>query len=259
MSTTITKIDPIRDKYYVPLQRAESWSVWLFYATAIVSVAVLFVDKGSLPTAYLAAQTAFVAFALASALLNLMMRLYLGPRAQEKRVSDFVSNAFNVQLTSERTVGYFCNNATDPPRKLALQLLENCLFTKETVRLMCSEARLTFGIYLLIWLVVVINRGSPIDLVVWVCQIVFGGEILSAWLRVEWLRHRTESIFEALLRQYQSAAADTPFFLASSVDAFARYEADKATSGVTLSNQVFEKHNDRLSKEWDRIRATLGA
>lgn len=252
-----SKIDPIRDKYYEPLERAETWSVLLFYLTAPVSIAVVLIDKGGHPTAYVVFQIVFVVLALAGGLLGLCMRLYWAPRAQEKRIADFLSSAFNVELTPERTAGYYNNSASDPARRTALQLLENCFFTKDVARLTCARARVTFAAYGVVWVVLVVNRLTSIDIVVWLCQLVFGEAILSAWVRLEWLRARAESVFEAVFRQWKSAAADSRYFLASAIDALVEYESNKATSGVTLSSKLFEKNNVRLSQEWEQIRREL--
>ena len=118
-----SKIDPIRDTYYKPLELAETWSAWLFYITAPVSIAVVLLDKGTHAIAYIAFQIAFVVLALAGSLLGLCMRLYWAPRAQEKRIADFLSSAFNVELSPERTAGYYNNSASDPARRIALQVL----------------------------------------------------------------------------------------------------------------------------------------
>lgn len=251
------KIDPIRDRYYRPLETVEDTSALLFYVTAIASIAVLLVDKTSHPTLYTTTQTAFIIFAVASALLGLAMRLYWGPRARDKRISDFVSSAFRVNLTPERTTGYYNNKATDAPRRAALQLLENSYFTKEVARLMLVRGRAVFAIYVVIWLVVIASRSTPIDLVAWLATVVFGEEVLSAWARLEWLCARAERAFEAMFRQWKSSAANTPSFMASAMESFALYECDKSTSAITLSSRLFGKHNVRLSAEWESLRKDL--
>ena len=252
-----SKIDPIRDTYYKPLELAETWSAWLFYITAPVSIAVVLLDKGTHAIAYIAFQIAFVVLALAGSLLGLCMRLYWAPRAQEKRIADFLSSAFNVELSPERTAGYYNNSASDPARRMALQVLENCFFTKDVARLACVRARVTFAAYGVVWVVLVVNRWTSIDIVVWLCQLVFGEVILSAWIRLEWFRAKAERVFETVFRQWKGAATDNLYFLASSIDALVEYESHKATSGITLSSKLFEKNNVRLSQEWERIRREL--
>lgn len=251
------KIDPIRARYYRPLETVEDWSSLIFYVTAIASIAVLLINKADYPTLYATTQTAFVIFVVASAVLGLAIKLYLGPRAQEKRVSDFVSSAFGVNLTPERTTGYYNNKAIDAPRRAALQLLENSYFTKEIARLMLVRRRAIFVIYVVIWLVVIASRSTPIDLVAGLATVVFGEEILSTWARLEWLRARAERIFEAMFRQWKNSQANTPSFAASAMESFALYECDKSTSAITLSSRLFDKYNVRLSAEWENLRKNL--
>lgn len=251
------KIDPIRSRYYDPLERAEIWSDWLFYLTAAVSIAVVLIDKEAHAMAYGALQTVFVVLALSSGLLGLCMRLYWAPRAQERRIADFLSSAFRVELTSERTTSYYNSKAGDPARRTALQVLENCFFTKHVARMMCMRSRAVVAIYGVVWVALVVNRETSIDVVVWLCQFVFGEAILSGLVRLEWLRARAERVFEAVFRQWKSAATDGPYFLASSINALVEYESHKATSGITLSSKLFEKNNVRLSQEWENIRGEL--
>ena len=253
------KIDPIRDKYFAPLEKAEKWSARLFYATALVSLAVPLIDSSTYRAAYTFAQVLFGALAVAGVVLGLATKLYWAPRAAEKRISDFVSAALAVNLTPERTQGYYNNSEKDPIRKTALQVLENSWFTKEIARLMCVRRRAVVSAYAVLWIVVIANRSTPIDLVSVGCQVLFSEGIISSVIRLEWLRAKTEKIFDAMFRHLSVSNATTPAFVASVLEFLVCYENHKATSNVTLSTEIFNANNTRLSAEWDRMRASLGA
>lgn len=239
------KRDPISDKYFKPVEKAEAASEWLFYATAIVSLVVLFIDKTDHPTIYTVVQIVFGIFAVAGFLLGLATKLYWAPRGAEKRIADFVSAAFAVNLTSERTEGYYNNAATVPIRKAAFQLLENSFFTKEIARLMCFRRRAVVAAYILAWLAVIAYRDISVDFVMVALQVVFSEEIISSVIRLEWLRAKTERIFDVMYRHLSTSTETGTAFAACVVEHLVRYESDKATSNVTLSSAVFHANNAR--------------
>lgn len=251
------KTDPIRDNFFVPLEMAETWLTLLFYVTAFISVLVLFIGKAESPGTYSFVQIAFVVLVISAFVLGLAVRFYWGPRAAEQRNADFASTAFAVNLTTERTHGYYNNTEVDPIRKTAFQLLENTFFTKEIARLMCARRRTVVGSYVVVWVAVFANRSTPIDVVAVACQVLFSEGIISSVIRLEWLRGKTERIFVSVFRHMQVSSSETPAHIASVIENLVAYETVKATSGVTLDGATFENNNARLSAEWDRISATL--
>lgn len=123
---------------------------------------------------------------------------------------------------------------------------------------MCVRRRLVVGGYALLWIVAIVNRNTPVDLVLVGSQVLFSEEIVSSLVRLEWLRAKTERVFDAMFRELTVASTTSPNFVARVVEYLTRYENNKATSNVTLSSKVFNNNNARLSAEWDRIREDLG-
>lgn len=252
-----TKLDPIREKYFAPLERAEVASMIAFYVAAITSLLVVLIDRVARPAWYETLQVMFLVLVVTSFALGLAIRFYWAPRAADKRTADFVSNAFGIALSSDRTRGYYNNDEQDPIRKVASQILENAFFTKELARLMCAWRRGIVASYAVLWIAAVAYRGTPIDVVVVGCQVLLSEEIITAFVRLEWLRANAERIFESMFRHYQAGHHGQPHFAATVVESLVCYETIKATAGVTLSNSLFQKNNARLSREWTRMRASL--
>lgn len=253
------KSDPISAKYFKPIEKAEDASDLLFYVTALVSLVVLFIDKVGHQTFYTLAQVVFGILAITGVLLGLAIKLYWAPRGTEKRIADFVSSAFGVNLTPERTRGYYNNDATDPVRRAGMQLLENCFFTKEVVRMMCVRRRIIVAAYTALWLGVMVNRDFSIDFVLIAIQVVFSEQIISSVVRLEWLRAKSERIFDAMYRHMSAKPLAEEVISAIVVEHLVRYESIKAASNVTTSSKIFNANNERLSAEWDRIRLPLGS
>ena len=252
-----SKVDPIRTTYFKPLERAERGFRYSFYAAGMLSLIVLLIDKSLYPQAYGALQVVFAACTLFSMALGLLIRLYFTPRALSARLADFTSSAFSVSLTSERTAGYYNNWESAPIRKIGAQNLENAYFTKELLGLMCRGMRKVLTVLLLLWVVIIFYRGTPIDWVLAVTLVLFGEELLSRALRLECFRGRAETVYEATYRLFQAKPADLAAFGSQVVEQLVAYECAKASSGITIPESLFERQNSRLSAEWERIRSTL--
>jgi hypothetical protein len=254
------KTDPIRTRYFTPLERAESISDVAFYCAAILSIVVLLIDPKKTQL-YADTQIAFLITALAGFIVSIAVRVYFSPRAQDVRLGDFLSNAFGVKLTPERTENYYNSGASDPMRKIGAQALENSLFTKEIARRMCWRERAIITVYVIAWLFAAFNRNTGFDVMIVASQIVFSEQLVSRAVRLEWLRSRSESVFEALYQLLQSnpqqGSPEGATFEARIIQELVKYENTKSNAAVTISSRIFERVNPDLSKQWDKIRHDL--
>src|SRR4051794_7149986 len=112
MADTPEKIDPIGTRYFRPLTIADKISDWLFYATAVLSLAVPLVEQALYPKLYAVAQIAFALSVIALFFVSLAVRLHFSPRAQIRRYQDFLAHAFGKPVSSQQTTGYYNNAAT---------------------------------------------------------------------------------------------------------------------------------------------------
>ncbi|MFZ6814928.1 hypothetical protein ACO0K3_10710 [Undibacterium sp. Rencai35W] len=248
--------DPIRENYYRPLEIADDFSDWAFYAGAILSIVILVVEKVTHPTLYQWLQIAFVLIVVGFFLTGIVTRLYFFPRAEDARRSEFLSNVFGVELTYERTQGYYNNDETDPYKRLSLCVLENSFFSKSILRKMVARERIKVAVYFFLFLVVILWRETPGDWLVASAQVLFSEVIFSKWLRLEWLRNRAENIYQSTYQLIQSQPkADRLQVYA--LDAFGRYETGKTLCSILQSKDFFEQLNPTLTAEWERVKQGL--
>jgi hypothetical protein len=248
------KIDPVGERYFGPLRIAESSANILFYVSAAFSLLALFAEKATYPILYSVAQIGFVLFVIAFFVVNLLIRLYFSPRAQKRRYEDFLSHAYNTQLSHQQTTKYYNNSATTVPARIAAQVLENSFYSKDTASSMAVVERIKIIAYIVIWTVAALNRSTDLSTLGVAAQIVFSEQILSRWLRLEWLRLKCESIFDELFQLIKGGATLEP----PAVRLLGEYEIVKATAGITLSTRLFERDQERTTREWAQIRTTLG-
>jgi len=118
MANQPQKIDPIRTRYYHPLEQAEAYSDGLFWIVAVFSISALALERARYPAIYDVVQGGFILGVLGLFFLGQGVRLYWTPRAEDKRRQDLLSNSFAVAITHEQTTGYYNNEQTNPLRRL---------------------------------------------------------------------------------------------------------------------------------------------
>lgn len=253
------KVDTVGDKYYKPLEQADAVGAALFWVVSILSIAALFVDKTSYPLAYDMLQGLFIVCVLLFFFQGQIQRLYLFSRAEDKRRQELLSNSYSVALTHEETIDYYNNDQTNPLKRLAASVMESSFFTREIVRKMLVGQRTKTSGYLVIYLVAVLNRSTNLEILAVAAQAVFSEDIIARWLRMEWLRIRSEQVFDNLNRLFTGKPAfSRPAAQSQAIDLFSFYETTKSTAAILLSSRLFHKHNVRLTGEWEQIRGRLG-
>jgi hypothetical protein len=159
-------------------------------------------------------------------------------------------------LIHQQTEGYYNNDFKDPIKRVAAQVLENSLFSKEIALRMARRERAKVTIYALIWLVLLHHRRTDLGWIVAASQALFSEQILSKWFRLEWLRVRFEKTFDDVFKLFQTRPSIAQFN-AHALDALSMYETAKAYAAVTLSSQIFDDLNPTLSAEWEKVKTTL--
>ncbi|WP_262299009.1 hypothetical protein [Microvirga sesbaniae] len=251
--------DPIGREYYSPLKSAEFWSDAAFYIAGALSIAALLVDKATYPRVSDAIQSLFALSVLAIFVSGLAIRLYWSSRARDKRVADFLSNAFGVALIHKQSSGYYNNTQTRPSKRLGAALLENSFFSKTIARGMLPYERTKIALYAAAWILAMLNRATDLALLAAVAQVIFSEQVIARWVRLEWLRTRFEYVYASLYSLIQATSDfESKGYKARTIELLLAYETGKAQAGISLSSRLFRKLNPRLSKEWKDISLKLG-
>jgi hypothetical protein len=177
-----------------------------FYLAAVLSIVVLLIDKTAQPKFYGAIQATFAVTVVAFFVSGIVVKTYFAARAHSSRFSDFVSNAFSVPLVPDH-----CAAITTPRPKthflrMAASALENRLFTKSILRKMLRFERARISIYVIAWLWAAFYRATDLELLAVAAQVLFSEQLLSRWIRMEWLRSRVEGLYILDVPQRQRTA-----------------------------------------------------
>ncbi len=251
------KVDPISQKYFKPLERAELVEVTLFYLSAAISLAIPLIDRTATPKMYDYTQIVFLILVIALSITSFSIRLYFSPRAQDCRLKDFLSHAYNTSLSPETTDHYYTTNEETSQKRLAAQALENSLYSKNTISEMVTFERIKVVIYFLLWFIAISNRSTDLAILALIAQIIFSEHIVLKWLRSEWLRRQFESVFDGLFQLFMGNKNDNQFEVRA-LQLMGKYETSKAIANITLSSKVFKKIETESNAEWATVRKRAG-
>ena len=250
----VAKKDPIRDKYFAPLEIAEKVSGFLFLISVLASFSILVIDSRTQAGLYAFVQIVFALAVLFFFVTEATLRLYFGPRSQRKRYEDFLAHAFGKQLSPAQTAGYYNSDASEIPKRIAAQLLENSFYSLDTSSEMVKYTRVKIALYIIVFAILLLNRSSDLGIIGLAVQVVFSEQIISYWLRLEWLRHEFEKVHDEMFRLLSNNLdLELP-----TQEMLGRYEMAKSNAGITLSEKIFKRRQERTDAEWNEMRATLG-
>ncbi|MBE9053180.1 hypothetical protein IQ243_22695 [Nostocales cyanobacterium LEGE 11386] len=247
------RVDEV-SQYYAPIKKLGTINVVLFWSNAALSLAMPYSVSiiGKAGTDIL--QVIFLVLVLAYFSISQVSSLYLVPRAELMRRKQLLSDSFGVPLSDDHTSLYYNNSFSPSLQRLGANTMENALFSKEIASTMLGRKRVIIFGYLIAWLFAFSLRHDNLELLAWITQLVFSGEILAEWLKLEILRFRYERTYDELYSHFlHKLGQDSPHATANVLNAFVNYEAAKSTAGILLSTDDFEKLNPILSKRWKQI------
>lgn len=259
MSTTSPPRRDDLSQYFAPVEQAETVSVWLFRTNMALSLASLLGETWTKLHAPGILEAALLVLVVIQLALGAVIRLRLFPHALDRRRKQLLANAMGAMLTDDRTEGYYNNPLPGSLKRLAVNTFENSLFSKEIVAEMLVRRRWRAGIYLLVWLALVIYRRTTMEALAFTTQVVFSADVVADWLNLEVLSKRHQATFDWFYSFFASRSGYTTApGQANILDAVIGYECDKARAGVQQSTAIFAKRNAELSKKWDQIRKDVG-
>ena len=244
-------------KYYISAVRFEQICGWLFWIIGINSLFMLYANNFGSVGQYLL-QISFIVCVILYFAFSQVQRFYLVPWAERMRRRQMLSDAFGAPLSHDKTSLYYNNEYSPSIQRLGSNTMENALFSKEIASKMLVTKRLITGCYGLFWVIAFSLRHNNLEILSWITQIVFSGEVVAQWLNLEVLRLRHERTYERLHDHFlNEVGGDSPKAIANILDNFVAYESAKSSAGILLSSKKFHELNPELTEKWDQIRYEL--
>ncbi|MAP34710.1 MAG: hypothetical protein CME75_02740 [Halomonas sp.] len=251
------RVDEV-SRYYRSAARIESVIAGLFWVNALLSLTILLsLDIPALWQQLL--PILFILTVLIQFVASQVNRFYLIPRAEQLRRKQMLSDSFGAPLSHDKTALYYNNGYAPSIKRLGANTMENAFFSSEVAGKMLINKRALVLLYIACWILVFSFRDTDLDIMMWITQIVFSGEIIAQWFSLEALRSRQERTYERLHTYFlHKIGSDSAKEIATILDAFVAYETAKSSSSCLLSSKLFHKLNPSLTKKWEQIRKDLG-
>ncbi|MCU5026638.1 hypothetical protein OB988_29980 [Bacillus cereus] len=243
------------DIYYAPANNFNKISNFLFYLNLGISFIILL----KVPTGVKESLTiVLIVLILLYALFSSLTSFYYLPRADEKRKTHLISNAFQIRMDGEETHLYYNNSLKEPIERLGANVLEDTLFSKNVSRKMIIKEITLVGICIIIGVIVCLNRDSNLDFILWISQTLFSTVLISNVIKLILFNRKCESIYQEIYKVFlDSDEISTVKFNAYVLDVFSKYECVKFQCGIMLSSNIFHKLNPSLKQEWKEIKKQL--
>ncbi len=240
-------------RYYNPAIKLEFVGASLFLLNVLFSLGMLF--SASLSSSLQnVLQSVFIALVLIQFTVSQINRFYLIPKAERMRREQMLSDAFGTPLSHDKTSLYYNNNYSPSIKRLGANIMENALFSSEVAANILVSKRILIGGYLIVWVLVFFLRQNNLEIIIWITQIVFSGEIIVQWLNLEVLRIRQERTYEKLHSHFlHEIGGNSQRAIATILDSFVAYETAKSSAAYLLSTKVFNKLNPDLTRKWEKV------
>lgn len=242
------------EEYFGCAKKGEKISGWLFRVVTLFSVLLLLFPC---PEVESVIEPFLIIGTICGVVLSLLIQYCQNEGNHVLRASQ-LSAALGTPLGDAPRADYY-NNAIEPSLlKLAATTFENSIFTAEVLKKMLFWTRLKCTVYVMVFLFLLVLRGSELNWLLFVAQTVFSADIVYGWLRMERFRCRSLRVGCELYQFFlQKGRADTPSEVAIVLAAFGDYECAKDEAAMPLSDEFFKEVNPEVSKKWDRIRTKL--
>jgi len=240
--------------YYNAASKADGYGGLIFYLVVILSISLL-VFTGPKAEAWLhPSLIVLVALAIACTVVTAISQTEGNRILRATQLSD----AFGAGVGEKPRDDYYNNVLPRTARRLAATTLENTLFTKEILLKMLVKERIKIGIYVIVLLILMICRQTPTGWLLVLAQTLFSADVILKWIRLERFSMRTNRVY-AQLEQFflQKGDTDNPNDMALMLSAFTDYECAKDEAVIPLDQNIFERLNPVVSKQWQEMQQRL--
>lgn len=239
---------------YKTINKISSISSLLLLSSAFISISILIIDKTDLFSSKenlnRNLNAALGIFAILYFLLDIVQN-YLFQQAELNRKNDFIDNSFETKLSEENSQGYFSNdNFTPSIYKLGVNGFENSFFTKSIASKMIVPNIIKSAIILILFLLVIFytDQSTLISLV----QIALPFTIIQQTIRLIIFHSHIKKVFDNYKHIYSNVAKAKRSPLI--IDNVINYEKTLSWGGIQLDSKLFNKHNPKLTTDWETLK-----
>jgi len=248
----MNKIVPF-NTYYDRVKRIDNIGTFLLYASGLISIAILLIDKSFFPNKevfhnYL--NSLLAVFSVIYFFFNILQN-YFFQNAEFHRKNDFTDNSFKTKLSEKNSTNYFSNdNIENGILKLGVNCFENSFFTRNILGKMVIKESVKSAIILCLFILVAAVTDNRIF--VTLLKMALPLSIIQKTVKLLILHQSVSKVFFGFKQifAYVNEAMQPSLIINNVIN----YEKSLSWACITLDSKVFKKMNDELSIEWERIK-----
>lgn len=188
--------------------------------------------------------------------LSFYVDLILKNDAENERRKTMISNAFDVNITSNKTKNYYNNKLAPSIKKLGVDSFESTLFTRENLCYMIKINGIKMLFIVIMWIIIIFNIGEENTLLTLV-QGMFSAEILLNYFKMVYYYARVKKIYDGFYILFVTKKYNQDKDLPILIDYVIEYESVKSYCHIMLSSNFFNKTNNILSEKWNEIQNNI--
>lgn len=255
--TDLNRFLPFEADYSL-LERCRAWGTKGLIAIGICSVILPLLNEYSSITAvnriYSILNLFYFLVIVGYYVLDTYTETFLYPATARKRRKGFIDNSLGSKFLDKKVEGYYTNDDLDyGPYKMLINCCENCYFTLNIAKGMIPRVLVKTVLFSAGFLTVAYWGIKDNLVAIPILQIT-----LSALFVTELIHHinfiaKLEQLFERFTETISKEMSNSQT-LQEAVLLFLDYETTLAYNKAPLSDSVYEKLNEKLSKEWEDIK-----
>ncbi|BBQ06097.1 hypothetical protein [Elizabethkingia anophelis] len=171
--------------------------------------------------------------------------------AEQQRLDDLIDNSLSSKIADNNSENYYTNDdLKQNVTKLGVNGFENAFFTKNISRKMYSKKLPIFLIVIVVYLISIFIMEKSI--LVKFFQLLLPLFIIKEFVQLCLFRSRVEKIFNCYKQIFSSIKkSDREPIIIHNIIA---YEKLLSTYNIQLDSKIFNKMNEKLSKEWIQLK-----
>lgn len=190
-------------------------------------------------------------------ILEAIVDFFLFPAAEDIRRSDFIDNSWGTKYQIESSQKYFDNDELKPGLyKMAVNLFENSFLSYNISKAMSGSKIILNSIFGLTVLVIACFGLANVSFAIPLLQVIFSSMVIGNLIkhlrfvtRMKLTIERWQEIF-----QEENFKVHPDKYRALVYRNWIYYEATLARCQISLSDKIFNKFNQRLTHEWEKIK-----
>lgn len=243
---------------YKTLKKLRSYETVLLYANIIIPLILAAANKYNCEFLFSVLEILNIVTLVSYAILYILTEIFIQPKTSGKRRKGFLDNSLGSKLLDSEVKGYYDNDELKVgPYKLLVNCFENCFFTKSIIQRM--HVRVVCKNLILVLIMIIFSYYGYKDnmFTLPILQLFLSSAFIielcyhfSFYAKLSQLYNNFIDIFSS--HRTKDEITQQAFLMVI------EYETTLAYNKSNISDKIYNKINEQLTKEWEQIKTRYG-